>query len=420
MSVGEQPDGPVRALIVLPADPGEMRIGGIATFVRSFVRHAPVDFEIAMIGISTEHRPWSWTTIELEGRPIRFLSVLEVPAGGGRGRVPLAWRFTSALLRRRVPGELRDHVVQFHRPATDIALAGIGQRRLRFVHLGTDDLTHAGSESRWRLLRHPLGWMEHRSLRRMDRIYVVNRAVAEAYRTRWPDVADRMAFLPNFYDASLFVSFADEHRDRLRRELDAAFDLPADANLALYAGRLEGQKDPGLLLDAFAAVRGTNPRAVLLVAGEGSLLGAAQARAKRLPAGAVRFLPTQPRERLNELMNVADVFVLASRFETGPTVGYEALATGLPVATTPVGEVARIVGERGCGAVAAQHSAPALAAAVRTVLDQLTPDIRWRAVTAAAPYSATAVLAPVYDEHRQRNTAIPTAAGSRNSDGGDR
>jgi hypothetical protein len=65
-----------------------MRIGGIATFVRGFVKHAPADFELSLVGVSASLSSWHWHDVALEGRRLAFLPV--VRAGDQRNRVPIA------------------------------------------------------------------------------------------------------------------------------------------------------------------------------------------------------------------------------------------------------------------------------------------------------------------------------------------
>jgi glycosyltransferase involved in cell wall biosynthesis len=100
-------------------------------------------------------------------------------------------------------------------------------------------------------------------------------------------------------------------------------------------------------------------------------------------------------------MNASHMLVLTSRFETGPTVGYEALATGLAVVTTPVGEVSRIVRESGAGAVTSDREPSTIAAAMAAVLAEDPLRMRGLALAAAAPYAASAVLEPIYAWHRE-------------------
>ena len=392
---------PVKPVIVLPADPAAMRIGGIASFVRSFVRFAPDDFEPSFIGVTASQPLRRWTEVEFEGRRMRSFPVMRADTTR-RARIPLALRFSLALARHGRPSGLTQAILQFHRPGTDLALRGAGAARVRFVHLGTSDLTQAGAESRWRPLGPVLRRVERASLGRMDRIYVVNADVAATYRGRWPEIADRIEFLPNFFDDTVFGPIPDDRRASLRAETNTRLDLPVETRLLLFCGRLEGQKDPLLLVDAFAALHAKRSDVGLVVVGDGYLTETVRTRVReRRLEHVIRLLGTLPRARVNELMNASELLLLTSRFETGPTVGYEALAAGLPVVTTPVGEVARIVRDTGAGSVVDDSRASTFASAIDAVLHANQGSLRARALAAAAPFAARTVLAPVYRWHRE-------------------
>jgi glycosyltransferase involved in cell wall biosynthesis len=387
---------PVR--IFLPADPGEMRIGGIATFVRGFAKYAPADFDVSMVGISASLPPWRWAAVELEGRAIQFLPVL-TRRSAGRSRIPLAARFVGALARHG--RELGAGVVSsFHRPLTDLPIRRAGPM-WRVVHLGVDDLTTSGSESRWARISGPLALSEARSFRRMDRIFVVNEEITANYRARFSDVADRFQFLPNWVDPAIFFPASAEDIRAWREKLATAHGFSPSAPLLLYAGRLDGQKDPILLVRSFAALRRRRHDIHLLVAGEGGLEDRLRSELGALGIGAaVTLLGTLPRESVARLMNAADALLITSAFETGPTVGLEALACGLPVVTTDVGEVAGIVNRSGAGRVVIARDPEAVAEAIASLLGSTPGALRTASVHAAEPFLAQRVLAQVYDANR--------------------
>jgi glycosyltransferase involved in cell wall biosynthesis len=389
------------SLIVLPADPEAMSIGGIASFIRGFVKYAPSDFRLRMVGMSAERQLGAWRLVELEGRQIDFLPIARVPSGSRRAAVPLALRFTAALAarHRRVPTS--SSVAQFHRPATALPLLRHAGPMWRVVHLTRDDLADQASESRWRRLARPLDAVEGMAFRRMNRIYVVNRRATDLYRERFPEAAERIEFLPNWFDDDVFAPVDAGQRAGLRQNLAAELGLPAGAWILLYAGRLEGQKRPQLLVEAFARAT-ASASAVLLVAGDGSLRRETEELAERLGcARRVRFLGTRPRSELAQLMNAADGLLITSAFETGPTVGLEALACGLPVITTPVGEISRIVRDRVSGWVARDHSSDAVAEGISWLLGTTRDGLREECRRAADPLAARRVLAKVYDLHRK-------------------
>jgi glycosyltransferase involved in cell wall biosynthesis len=391
----------VRLLIVMPNDPERMRIGGINAFVRGLVKFAPPDFDLAFIGVTADHDLWQWRWIEFEGRDLRFLPIAH-GRPGVRSRIPVALRFAGSMALHRRELRLDGWIASFHRPGTEIAMRDFRMPMWRVVHLAVEDLQTEGSESRWRHLSGPLAWLERRAFRRMDRVYVVNERVAGEYRSRFPEVADRIRFLPNWADPTIFHPVDEPTRAALRQGVAAELGQPTAGPLLLYAGRLEGQKDPLLLADAFAAFAAREPGARLLVAGEGSLQPQVSRRLEAAGmAERAHFLGPVSRPRLAELMQAADAMLITSAFETGPTVGLEALACGLPVVTTAVGQVSRVVADGAAGVTVASRTPEALADGVAWVVGQPSVALREASAGAAAPYLANRVLEELYAYNRQ-------------------
>jgi glycosyltransferase involved in cell wall biosynthesis len=396
-----RPSAAVRLLIVMPNDPERMRIGGINAFVRGLVKFAPPDFDLAFIGVTADPGLWQWRWITFEGRDLRFLPIAH-GRPGVRSRIPVALRFAGSMGLHRRDLRLDGWIASFHRPGTEIAMRDFPMPMWRVVHLAVEDLGTEGSESRWRRLSAPLAWLERRAFRRMDRVYVVNEQVADDYRRRFPEVAERIRFLPNWADPTIFHPVDDEVRAELRQGVATELGQPLAGPLLLFAGRLEGQKDPFLLADAFAAFASREPGARLLIAGEGAL--EPQVR-RRLEAARVadraHFLGPAARPRLAEMMQAADAMLITSAFETGPTVGLEALACGLPVVTTAVGQVARLVADRGAGVTVAGRTPESLADGVGWVVGQPSAALRAASSAAAAPYLADRVLEELYAYNRE-------------------
>jgi len=99
-------------------------------------------------------------------------------------------------------------------------------------------------------------------------------------------------------------------------------------------GRLTSQKNPLALYRAFGALAGKDKRVILCHLGAGEL--EAERNAWVQAAGLedrVRAVPYLANPK--EFYQALDIFALSSRFEAGwPIVLIEALATGLPIATT--------------------------------------------------------------------------------------
>jgi glycosyltransferase involved in cell wall biosynthesis len=116
----------------------------------------------------------------------------------------------------------------------------------------------------------------------------------------------------------------------------------------LAVGRFEVAKDYPNMLCAFAAVREREPRAVLVIVGQGSLQAEAEALTAELGLReAVRFLGA--RDDVPAIMSAADGYVMSSAWEGMPMVLLEAAAAGLPIIATAVGGNGEVVrnGESG-------------------------------------------------------------------------
>jgi glycosyltransferase involved in cell wall biosynthesis len=122
-------------------------------------------------------------------------------------------------------------------------------------------------------------------------------------------------------------------RDQLRSDLSLA---PSDQVIG-WVGRMGAQKNPVLMVEAFAVVRRENPKLRLVMVGDGELRSDTETRAKELGIFEdVRF--PGPADGA-VMMNAFDAFALSSDYEGFPYVALEANAAGLPIASTKMGAV---------------------------------------------------------------------------------
>jgi glycosyltransferase involved in cell wall biosynthesis len=119
-----------------------------------------------------------------------------------------------------------------------------------------------------------------------------------------------------------------------------SLELPPDAHVALFIGRLTQIKRPDRLLEAFSLVLEKDPSAVLLMAGEGELFEDTKVLGAHL-GDSVRFLGW--RSDLAVLFAAADVAVLSSDNEGMPVTLIEASMAGVPCVTTDVGSAREVV-----------------------------------------------------------------------------
>ncbi|MCG5471509.1 glycosyltransferase [Micromonospora sp. LAH09] len=118
-----------------------------------------------------------------------------------------------------------------------------------------------------------------------------------------------------------------------RRRLRARLGIAADAPVLLAVGRATPEKNPGLLLAAFAQVRRELPAAQLVLLGARRHRLAVRRTARRYGvADALHLLRPVPRDRVGAHYRTADVLAFTSTTDTQGLVLCEAEAYGLPVA----------------------------------------------------------------------------------------
>lgn len=119
------------------------------------------------------------------------------------------------------------------------------------------------------------------------------------------------------------------------------FEIPANAKLVLFLGRLSEKKSPDLLLKAFAGATGSGPgrgrRADLAFVGpdEAGMKARLRKMAKSLGLGErVHFSDALEGEAKWQAYRDADIFVLPSQNENFGNTAAEAVAAGTPVIVT--------------------------------------------------------------------------------------
>ena len=156
----------------------------------------------------------------------------------------------------------------------------------------------------------------------------------------------KLTVIENGIDVDRYAEFELSAEDEKRLRLEMG--LHKDSLVIGSLGRLTEQKDYGTLIRAAAEALKENPALEFVVAGDGELKSALLRECSRLGIHDRFHFPgfRQDKEKLLKLMSV---FVLSSLDEGLPMAMLEAMAAGLPVVTTPVGGIPKVIksGENG-------------------------------------------------------------------------
>jgi glycosyltransferase involved in cell wall biosynthesis len=170
-------------------------------------------------------------------------------------------------------------------------------------------------------------------------------------------------------------------RDELKRRLGVN-----GATLA-FAGRLTVQKSLHLAVEAVARADGVE----LLIAGEGPGREPLERLVRKLGvADRVRFLGSQPRERVLDLLRAVDAAILSSAWENFPHAVVEALTVGTPVLASTAGGITEVIRDEENGLLVDRGDADALGAAIRRFFG----DAGLRERLSAAAAASVAAYAP--------------------------
>ncbi|MFT4037910.1 MAG: glycosyltransferase family 4 protein [Thermomicrobiales bacterium] len=145
--------------------------------------------------------------------------------------------------------------------------------------------------------------------------------------------------------------------------------IPEDAVLFGAVGRLAPIKNLGLLLEAAAIARSSEPRVRIVLVGDGETRQALTAQAETLGlADAVTFAGWQ--DDLPAVYSDLDAVVISSHNEGTPACLIEAMASGAPVIATAVGGVPDMIDDGVTGQLVPPDDANALATGMLRIVKE--------------------------------------------------
>lgn len=278
------------------------------------------------------------------------------------------------------------------------------------------DIVHVYSASYWSFLLAPLPAML--MARRLGKPVLLNYHSGEAadHLGRWGSLIHpwlRMAdeivvpskylqgvFAAHGYRARVIYNTIDTSRFRYRPRSPLRPQFLSVRNLEAHYGVEQ-------TLIAYALLKTTFPEATLTVAGIGSQERDLRQLCQALGLTDVHFLGRVEPEAMPALYDSADIFLNSSYIDNQPLSLLEAMASGMPIVTTGVGDIANMMGEGAYGSLVQTGDPAAMAKAATVLLEQ--PErallMAQRARQALGQYawpSVSAQWAQVYEELQRR------------------
>jgi colanic acid biosynthesis glycosyl transferase WcaI len=221
--------------------------------------------------------------------------------------------------------------------------------------------------------------VERRTMRGFDHVSTVSEKMMQRLPEKGIPVEKTVMF-PNWVDTEAIAPLPGP--SRLRRQLG----LGPDRVVLMYAGNM-GAKQGLELLPVLANAFASDPRIHFVFCGDGAYH--AQLAGMVHGAANVTMLPLQPFDRLNDLLNTADIHLLPQRADAAdlvmPSKLTGMLASGRPVIATAAEGTQVAIALGSCGIAVPPLNHPALFAAVRTLAD--APEMRHALGVAARAYA---------------------------------
>jgi len=176
---------------------------------------------------------------------------------------------------------------------------------------------------------------------------------------------NKTSLFPNWVDTAQIYPLLDEINP-----LRASLGLPAEQLIILYAGTMGKKQGLENLLTAARTLQ-DHLQIQFILCGDGAIRAELEAAAQGLSN--VRFLPVQPSEKLNQLLNMADIHILLQKADAAdlvmPSKLSGMLASGKAVIATanPNTELGQVVSE--VGILVPPEDTDALAKAILELAD---------------------------------------------------
>lgn len=252
-------------------NPWQSTIGGIQTIISLFIKYAPNEFDVRLVGTGNDSTQGigKWQEAELAGRAVHFFPLFKLQDDNVRRLIPTTINYTAALMRHCFVSDF----MHFHRlEPTLAALRWQGDKTL-FIHNDIQTQMKATGNKNailWRRFPTLYFAMERLLVDQFTQIFSCNTESLKLYQERYPTIAERVAYIRNTVDNEIFSPLDLEERETGRRNLAQQRGLSEDTRFVLFAGRLHPQKDPILLVRAIAQLN--EPNIHLLMAGDGELV----------------------------------------------------------------------------------------------------------------------------------------------------
>lgn len=315
--------------IVAPISPYKEFGGGIVTSMSNIVNQLGQEINFRLIGVNFENDKNNRCKLH----KVDFLSVANLKLKHIKNKSSVLFAF--GIYKNKF--EIDKNKSIFHVQRTDSALP-----LLYPVRTNNPVIVHIrGSNTYWKYLnkgivfRHLVNFVEHLVIKKADKIIMVSKKALDEYHDIYPKYKDKIIYIPNGININKFYPI--ENKNLIKKE----YNIPEDKKVILYTGRFVREKGINLLLKSFEKINEHMTNFLFVLVGDGPLKPKIYELSRKYSN--VQLLSPVTNDQMPNVYNFADVLVMASYFEGWSNTMGEALACGVPVVTTNVGDAEELI-----------------------------------------------------------------------------
>lgn len=217
-------------------------------------------------------------------------------------------------------------------------------------------------------------WLDGIIARRSRAVIVISKRFAAIYRNKRCVDQDRLYVIPNWVDKSSIK--LDDKSNQFRKEKN----IPQDAFVIAYGGNIGVAAGIQVVIEAFKFLNDVQ-NLYLLIAGEGSQLGACRELADEILRGRIIFHTPWPIEETSQVLRAANVLILPTRssqsLSSVPSKLISYMLAGRPVIALALldSDIASMVKRSMCGWIVDPDQPELVAAQIKKVIAMGTHEL---------------------------------------------
>lgn len=313
----------MKVMIIAPIDPFASIASGVKTYTLNLISYlAKKNINSILLGI-TNSEIIKETSLNFEFIPVANKKI--------SGYIYLIYLFRASIFLKIST----DTVIHAQRPDYLLPFILLYRRNPKVCTLHGAHVKNV-SLKKGLIVSYLYGQIEQFVFHHIDKVIMISTETRDYYCIKYPFLKEKSLIVPNGVNIEVFGPVIN---NCIRKE----YGISNKEKVMLYVGRLEKEKRVDCIIKVYEELKEVLTDLKLIIVGNGREKKSLQTSVKDKNLTDITFIENLSYEKIPEIMNCADLLIMCSLHEGMPTVVLEALACGLPVVSTDVGDLNSII-----------------------------------------------------------------------------